>query len=68
MHVTTLRQVTPRQINVLAPDLPTLRLIALRDDYRRRLDRPGPGDPPAWYAERVVAEAEAILAERTEVK
>ena len=65
MRDATLRQVDPRRINVLDPDLPSPRLIALRADYRRRLDRPGPGDPPTWYAARVVAEAVAILAART---
>ena len=59
------RQVAPRRVNVLDPDLPSPRLVALRDAYRRRLDRSGPGDPPAWYAARVVAAAESILAART---
>ena len=64
MRDAMLRQVTPRRVNVLDPDLPTPRLVALRDEYRRRLDRPGPDDPPSWYAERVLAEAETTLAER----
>ena len=66
MHDATLRQVS-RQINVLDPDLPTLRLLEVRDDYRRRLGRRGPGDPPAWYCRAVIAEAGALLAARKAV-
>ncbi len=64
MQRTALRQAAPRRVNVLDADLPTVRLVALRDDYRRRLDRHAPTDPPTWYAERVIAEAEALLTGR----
>ena len=58
------RPLLPPRVKVIDPETPTLRLVELRDDYRRRVNRRAPGDPPTWYAERVIAEAEAILAGR----
>ena len=51
-------------VNIIPTDIPLSRLLDLRDRYRRLLTEDASEQPPSWYSEQVLAQADRLLAER----